>query len=457
MRQVDKTTIPATYTAAKTTALAVAVTGGTKGSVLTATGYSLLDDLILANDLIDKVKSALRAGGYAIYYKRPRNGPTMKAATPLPAFPTLCANATAVLPMVITANLTQAYQAVLDIEKWKKTNVRILGTYDGYINTVYPLARRDLVNTIGFYCSYCEAPLYYNAHVEHKLPKSLFPRNAMEWSNFLLACNSCNAGKGVTPNYGFLTAQGIATPPLVINPLTNESTAITTTPGVDWADVNTTFVDFSYELTRETYTFSAMAGTPRCPRAVFTQAKDIPDSAAQVSLVTGHIVRGNVLVSNLMVQIRYVTTDANNTINNEGSYYQFKVAPKVSGAIPAAAASRADITMKMAKLNATAATSGDPTAVDRRAELRTCAWLNALLAAQRINTVTTALGAASPQLTALNALIQRTAAATGFWSTWVCVFKQQGFSDAQVKALFNPPAPATLWNAPYFPGTVPIP
>lgn len=457
MRQVDKTTIPATYTAAKTTALAVAVAGVTKGSVLIATGYSLLDNLILSNDLIDKVKAALRAGGHATRYKRPRNTPAMSATTPLPGFAALCASANALLPVVSAANQHLAYQTVLNIEQWKKTNVTILRTYDGYINTVYPLARKDLVTTIGFYCSYCESPLYYNAHVEHKLPKSLFPREAMEWSNFLLACNSCNAGKGDTPNLEFLTKQGISPSTLKVNILTNESTAITTTPEVDWSDVNTTFVDFSYKLTRETYTFSAMAGTLRRPRPVFTPATDIPGSAAQVSLVTSHIVPGNVLVFNLMVQIRHVTADANNTTNNEGSYYLLNVAPKVSGAIPAAAASRADITMKMAKLNAIATTSGDPTAVDRRAELRTCAWLNALLAAQRVNTVTTALGAASPQLTALNALIQRTAAATGFWSTWVCVFKQQGFSDAQIKALFNPPAPATLWSAPYFPGTVPIP
>ncbi len=58
----------------------------------------------------------------------------------------------------------------------------------------YGDARDDLIERLGDYCSYCEAPLFTPA-IEHIQPKSLNPCLEKEWSNFLLACSSCNGVK----------------------------------------------------------------------------------------------------------------------------------------------------------------------------------------------------------------------------------------------------------------------
>lgn len=60
----------------------------------------------------------------------------------------------------------------------------------------YKDARDDLIEHMGDYCSYCEVALHDQVDVEHVLPKSLNPSLAREWSNFLLACGTCNSIKG---------------------------------------------------------------------------------------------------------------------------------------------------------------------------------------------------------------------------------------------------------------------
>lgn len=60
----------------------------------------------------------------------------------------------------------------------------------------YQEAKRDLVDAIGRYCSYCERRLEYSGAVEHVMPKSLHGENTLKWDNFLLACTNCNSHKG---------------------------------------------------------------------------------------------------------------------------------------------------------------------------------------------------------------------------------------------------------------------
>lgn len=54
-------------------------------------------------------------------------------------------------------------------------------------------ARDDLIEMLGSYCSYCERRTSL-PHVEHKEPKNLaqYEHRALDWSNFLLACEYCN-------------------------------------------------------------------------------------------------------------------------------------------------------------------------------------------------------------------------------------------------------------------------
>ncbi|MCB9038107.1 MAG: HNH endonuclease [Lewinellaceae bacterium] len=60
----------------------------------------------------------------------------------------------------------------------------------------YGLARRDLIERMGQYCSYCETRLNASLAVEHVQPKAHTPGLKLDWFNFLLACTNCNSTKG---------------------------------------------------------------------------------------------------------------------------------------------------------------------------------------------------------------------------------------------------------------------
>lgn len=59
----------------------------------------------------------------------------------------------------------------------------------------YGDARSDLYERIGRYCSFCERTIKAGMHVEHVLPKSIYPLLEKSWANFLLACGNCNSTK----------------------------------------------------------------------------------------------------------------------------------------------------------------------------------------------------------------------------------------------------------------------
>ncbi len=60
----------------------------------------------------------------------------------------------------------------------------------------YGHARPHLINRLGDYCSFCEMQLSSTLDVEHIRHKHGNPALEREWSNFLLACKSCNSTKG---------------------------------------------------------------------------------------------------------------------------------------------------------------------------------------------------------------------------------------------------------------------
>ncbi|MEM7371356.1 MAG: HNH endonuclease [Bacteroidota bacterium] len=62
--------------------------------------------------------------------------------------------------------------------------------------SAYQHARRDLIQRLGQYCSYCETRLNASLAVEHVRPKKPVPALALEWDNFLLECTNCNSTKG---------------------------------------------------------------------------------------------------------------------------------------------------------------------------------------------------------------------------------------------------------------------
>lgn len=58
----------------------------------------------------------------------------------------------------------------------------------------YDEARHPLAKKIGYYCSYCEMPVFQSIEVEHILPINQGGA-AVDWNNFLLSCKYCNTIK----------------------------------------------------------------------------------------------------------------------------------------------------------------------------------------------------------------------------------------------------------------------
>jgi len=83
-----------------------------------------------------------------------------------------------------------------------------------------------------FKCAYCEAKIVDVSfpHVEHILPKVVFPHLAHSWSNLTTACGVCNIGKG---DYYDENAP-------ILNPYTDELSAFIQHRGplVDWTAGN---------------------------------------------------------------------------------------------------------------------------------------------------------------------------------------------------------------------------
>ncbi|MBV7529639.1 HNH endonuclease [Chitinophaga sp. sic0106] len=66
----------------------------------------------------------------------------------------------------------------------------------------YGNARGSLIQNYGEYCSYCGMPVQDSAlAIEHCLPKSVFPSEMLYYTNFFLACPSCNTQKGDKPSW----------------------------------------------------------------------------------------------------------------------------------------------------------------------------------------------------------------------------------------------------------------
>lgn len=63
----------------------------------------------------------------------------------------------------------------------------------------YGAARRDLIECMGQYCSYCNQKLPASLAIEHVQPKALVPALRLEWDNFLLGCTNCNSTKSDNP------------------------------------------------------------------------------------------------------------------------------------------------------------------------------------------------------------------------------------------------------------------
>jgi len=66
-------------------------------------------------------------------------------------------------------------------------------------NTLRQLTQKKLLAQYGRACSYCRRPVGhygYSWHIEHVLPKSIYPSLTFKLSNFTIGCVDCNRWKG---------------------------------------------------------------------------------------------------------------------------------------------------------------------------------------------------------------------------------------------------------------------
>jgi hypothetical protein len=95
-------------------------------------------------------------------------------------------------------------------------------------------ARRSLIDSVGQYCSYCESPILSHLHIEHRAPKRTFPARSLSWSNFLLACSTCNSAKGHSPSQANLPGHPLSTA-AAENYIDNVGAVRYIWPSFDWA------------------------------------------------------------------------------------------------------------------------------------------------------------------------------------------------------------------------------
>lgn len=95
------------------------------------------------------------------------------------------------------------------VQKWanlpaigKALVVALINYFGDNATMKYGNARASLIDNYGQYCSYCGTPVQDTAlAIEHCLPKAEFPSEMLYYTNFFLACPSCNSYKGSAPSY----------------------------------------------------------------------------------------------------------------------------------------------------------------------------------------------------------------------------------------------------------------
>ena len=305
----------------------------------------------------------------------------------------------------------------------------------------YKTARGDLLNTLGYYCSYCEIPVGIGVHVEHKLPKVDFPANAVEWDNLLLACDNCNSNKGEQParSIGVMhpipNTTVIPQPPLVGPLLATTETASQDGSGsyFPWPDDPNYpgYGAFSYRMMRVAY--DAFGNR--------TAAEPIDPGDLDVWVLNGRV-----------SQIPpYFGKDIRGRFNGQVWEVELHMVP--SRALGDDWYQKADNMIRTFDLNRDK--KKDLRQLwnsDLRVPLRTVAWFKAVAARPRlVNAYLRDARLQDLQLTGFNEMVTAvmdTAISSGFWSVWRHVFASYVSNDVIRAAMLAP-----LYRQEYFPAT----
>jgi hypothetical protein len=264
-------------------------------------------------------------------------------------------------------------------------------------------ARKELIEAIGAYCSYCESPIFSHLHIEHRLPKSMFPEDAFSWSNFLLSCSTCNSAKGNDPNQATISKK-IANVPELPRPTdtaaarncvtNNGSTNYLWPNGYNWA----TLPAFS----RYAYKYQLKWLNHFRDRLVF----DLDVSAREETELLDKFKAGGLSIE------RGLYSDGGR-----------RVAVQVVCNLGADATLRnaAERVIELMSLNKVVASSDSSKSVDRRQFNRTTAWFRAKMVRQQLDEAYTSTGK-TYLYPAVAEQIKTTIKNTGFWGVWLQVF-----------------------------------
>jgi hypothetical protein len=296
-------------------------------------------------------------------------------------------------------------------------------------------ARRDLIGQIGQYCSYCGSPIFSHLHIEHVLPKSFFPDHIFEWSNFLLACASCNSAKSNAPNQATvprsrkLTADSVAY-------ITNQNSMEYLWPFYDWSS-------FPQDPGYPFRFLLCHMGVPKGGRAKtlrFLDEINWPTAAGLMNLLE----RGELRQERSLYF--YTRDNAKQYIGVKVEVVEAEVrrVPRLWLA--------ADRLVDLANLNTVLKSSDSAKSVDFRIFNRTTAYLRALLLRHRLAAACEAGDAAL--FTSLVEVAKITVKNTGFWPVWAQVLGNLDLNGVQTQAFLRdifPGTSAVTWTFPYLP------
>ncbi|MFT9846046.1 HNH endonuclease [Aneurinibacillus sp. REN35] len=263
-------------------------------------------------------------------------------------------------------------------------------------NHTWGEARKDLINTIGQYCSYCDSPIYSNLHIEHQLPKSFFANKVFSWGNFLLSCPTCNSAKGNNPNQATVDKPKILRTEEAIKHIMNEEDLHFYWPKIsNNSDRTGSIYPFVYALKK----IGTYRKKPRFEEQLTEQ---------EINELFSKFKSGELYIDN--GRYYYLKPD-------DRTKYFFGIEtipnPACSESIRQAAAK----TIEMASLNKFVKVKDSSKSVDRRMEMRTRAffvarWIREQLIDAMLHDDSDIL---YPKIMKFS---KRTIAATGFWGIW---------------------------------------
>jgi hypothetical protein len=310
-------------------------------------------------------------------------------------------------------------------------NAELVKKYSTYKKRVddnknYREARRDLIESIGAYCSYCELPTSANLAVEHRLPKHYFPTSFLDWSNFLVACPICNAIKSDNPYQ--LIADNYYTTDQATNRINGTDGTFGFPPLYAWPQ--SYWTAFTGDLLPFQYKLHLISPT----RGGWVDEGEV-NKFTHDTLVAWYKEGLGTIQDNAFC----FATDkpARQPSDQKFVYFAVYVHPRENLPGPGITAAVTNI-IALTKLNEVNRLSRQE-ATDFRVALRTLAYFRAHAMRDYVDT------RIKLQVTANSRLLPNAMSATGFWGVWMTTFKDV---QAQLQPLFNNAFPGTA-NKPW--------